>query len=453
MTKLLPDNFQHLILDSISCGIFTVDASWRITFFNTAAEHLTGVRREEALGRPCREVLRGDICDGNCALRETLRTGKSIVGKPFELIDVRGRRHPVSVSTMVFKDAEGRPLGGVESIRDLTMVAELRKELSHTAQFEDIISRSHKMRKIFDVLTMVAETSSTVPIEGETGTGKELISRAIHSLSSRKEKAFVAVNCAALPDTLLESELFGYKAGAFTDAFRDKPGRIAQAEGGTLLFDEIGEISPVLQVRLLRFLQEHTYEPLGAVGSVKADVRVIAATNRDLDELVREGRFREDLYFRVDVVRIRVPPLRERMEDIPLLVEHFIERFNRIQDKKIGGVTDDALDLLMAYHYPGNVRELENVIERAFVLCRDGKIQPKHLPENITGPSLREEPPRCECMDPPPQDSLEAEYMLSALKRNNYNCQETARSLGIHRTTLYRKIKRLGIALSSARNT
>jgi len=309
------------------------------------------------------------------------------------------------------------------------MVAELRKELSHTAQFEDIISRSHKMRKIFDVLTMVAETSSTVLIEGETGTGKELISRAIHSLSSRKEKAFVAVNCAALPDTLLESELFGYKAGAFTDAFRDKPGRIAQAEGGTLLFDEIGEISPVLQVRLLRFLQEHTYEPLGAVGSVKADVRVIAATNRDLDELVREGRFREDLYFRVDVVRIRVPPLRERMEDIPLLVEHFIERFNRIQDKKIGGVTDDALDLLMAYHYPGNVRELENVIERAFVLCRDGKIQPKHLPENITGPSLREEPP------------------------NNYNCQETARSLGIHRTTLYRKIKRLGIALSSARNT
>jgi len=453
MTELLPDNFLHLILDSISCGIFTVDASWRITFFNTAAEHLTGVPREEALGRPCREVLRGDICDGNCALRETLRTGKPIVGKPFELIDVRGRRYPVSISTMVFKDAEGRPLGGVESFRDLTMVAELRKQLSQTAQFEDIISRSHKMRKIFDVLTMVAETSSTVLIEGETGTGKELISRAIHSLSSRKEKAFVAVNCAALPDTLLESELFGYKAGAFTDAFRDKPGRIAQAEGGTLLFDEIGEISPVLQVRLLRFLQEHTYEPLGAVGSVKADVRVIAATNRDLDELVREGRFREDLYFRVDVVRIRVPPLRERMEDIPLLVEHFIERFNRIQDKKIGGVTDDALDLLMAYRYPGNVRELENVIERAFVLCRDGKIQPKHLPEHITGPSLRGEPPRCECVDPPPLDSLEAEYMLSALKRNNYNCQETARSLGIHRTTLYRKIKRLGIALSSARNT
>jgi len=447
--KLL-DNAQEIILDSITCGVFTVDNEWRITSFNRAAEQIIGISRREALGRPCREVLRADICEGNCALGETLRTGKPVVGRPFQLIDVQGQRRPVSISTAVFKDRNGKVLGGVESFRDLTVVAELRKEISRSYRFEDIISCSHLMRRMFDTIAVVAVTNSTVLIEGESGTGKELVARAIHSHSGRKDKAFVAVNCAALPDTLLESELFGYKAGAFTDARKDKPGRFALAQGGTLFLDEIGDISPALQVRLLRFLQEHTYEPLGSVEPERADLRVIAATNRNLEELVREGRFRQDLYFRVDVIRIHLPPLRERMKDIPLLVDHFIGRFNRIQDKRVAGISEAALSLLMAYDYPGNVRELENVIEHAFVLCREGEIQPEHLPERIGSRFVAEGPV---CGNQQQMASLlqmEAAFLLTALKRNNYSCRETARSLGVHKTTLYRKIKRLGIPLPSA---
>lgn len=449
----LPNNAQEIILDSISCGVFTIDDSWRITSYNRAAEHILGIPREEALGRPCREVLRGDICECNCALRETLRTGKPIVGRPFELIDVRGRRRPVSISTAVFEDADGKVLGGVESFRDLTVVKQLRKEISRAYRFEDIISRSQLMRRVFDVLPHIAETTSTVLIEGESGTGKELIARAIHSHSARKKKPFVAVNCAALPETLLESELFGYKAGAFTDARKDKPGRIALAEGGTLLLDEIGDISPAFQVRLLRFLQERSFEPLGAVETVQADVRVIAATNRDLDQLVAEGRFREDLYFRVNVIRIRLPALRERLEDVPLLVEHFIKRFNRLQGKKVAGITDEVLSLLMDYRYPGNVRELENAIEHAFVLCREGEIRPKHLPERLSRRFVTERPRENEREEIASLTQMEAAFLLKALKRNNYCCRETARSLGIHKTTLYRKIKRLGIAIPSAQNS
>jgi len=448
--KRLPGNAQEIILDSISCGVFTVDNAWCVTSFNRAAEQIIGIRREEALGRPCCEVLRGDICQGNCALRETLRTGQPIIGRPFELIDVQGRRRPVSISTAVFRDREGRVLGGVESFRDLTVVAELRKEISRAYRFEDIISRSHLMRKVLDVITVVAETSSTVLIEGESGTGKELVARAIHSHSGRKAKAFVAVNCAALPDTLLESELFGYKAGAFTDARKDKPGRFALAEGGTLFLDEIGDISPALQVRLLRFVQEHTFEPLGSVAPERADVRIIAAANRNLEELVREGRFREDLYFRVNVIRIHLPPLRDRKEDVPLLAEHFIGRLNRIQDKKISGISDQALSLLMAHNFPGNVRELENAIEHASVLCREGPILPEHLPESIRRCPVTERPGQDESAETKSLKQLEAAFLLSALQRHNYSCPETARNLGMHKTTLYRKIKRLGISIPSA---
>lgn len=447
---MLPENAQEIILDSISCGVFTVDNEWRITSFNKAAEHIIGISRKEALGRPCREVLRGDICQGNCALRETLRTGKPIVGRPFQLIDVRGRRRPVSISTAVFKDKIGRVLGGVESFRDLSVVAELRKEISRAYRFEDIISCSHLMRKVFDTITVVAEADSTVLIEGESGTGKELVARAIHSHSGRRNKAFVAVNCAALPDTLLESELFGYKAGAFTDARKDKPGRFALAQGGTLFLDEIGDISPALQVRLLRFMQERTYEPLGSVEPEKADLRIIAATNRNLEQLVRQERFREDLYFRVDVIRIHLPPLRERMKDIPLLVDHFIGRFNRIQDKRVAGISEAALGLLMAYDYPGNVRELENVIEHAFVLCREGEIQPEHLPERLGSRFVTEGPVSTTHQQMASLPQMETAFLLAALKRNNYNCRETARNLGIHKTTIYRKIKRLGIPLPFA---
>jgi transcriptional regulator with PAS, ATPase and Fis domain len=279
-----------------------------------------------------------------------------------------------------------------------------------------------------------------VLIEGASGTGKELFARAVHNLSRRKAKKFIALNCGALPDNLLESELFGYKAGAFTDARRDKPGRFALAEGGTIFLDEIGDISPAMQARLLRVLQERVYEPLGGVEPVKTDVRVIAATNKSLSKLVEQGRFREDLFYRIHVIRIELPSLRDRREDIPLLVEHFIARFNRLKGKDISGVSDDVLTRLMEHGFPGNVRELENIIEHAFVLCQGGVVELKHLPPSFRGGALGEALRIGKAMT---LESMERLLILDALKRSNGNRQKAARELGINPSTLFRKLKTL----------
>ncbi|HKZ16515.1 MAG TPA: sigma 54-interacting transcriptional regulator, partial [Geobacteraceae bacterium] len=372
------------ILESISDGVFTVDLEWRITSFNRAAEEITGIPRGEAIGRRCSEVFRSSMCEVECALRQTLETERPVIGKSGYIIDAEGRRIPISVSTAVLRDGEARIIGGAETFRDLSEVEALRRELECRFRVGDLVSRSPVMQKVFEVLPAIAASPSTVLILGETGTGKELLARTIHALSSRHKGPFVAVNCGALPDTLLESELFGYKAGAFTGANKDKPGRFAMAKGGTLFLDEIGEVSPALQVRLLRVLQERVYEPLGATRSETADARIIVATNRDLAEQMRRGAFREDLYYRVNVVRVELPPLRRRKEDIPLLVEQFIERFNRLQQKAVQGIAAEALSLLMAHDWPGNIRELENLIERSFILCGEGFIGIGQLPEELT---------------------------------------------------------------------
>jgi len=430
---------QATILDSITEGVFTVDEDWRITSFNRAAEKIIGIPRERAIGQPCRDIFRANICEGECTLRQTIETGTPVIGKTVTILDAAGNRKPISISTAILRDRQGSIVGGVETFRDLTMIEQLRKQLEHECSCEDILSSNYRMRQLFEILPAIAETPSTVLIEGETGTGKELFARAIHNLSPRAKKPFIAVNCGALPDTLLESELFGYKAGAFTDARKDKPGRIAAAEGGTLFLDEIGDVSPALQVRLLRFLQERVYEPLGSTQPVRADVRMIAATNKKLEKLVQSNQFRDDLYYRINVVKLQIPPLRDRREDVPLLVEHFITRFNLLQGKEITGVSDDVLACLMSYDYPGNVRELENIIERAFVLCRSGPIELRHLSDF---------PPCASTMGSPRHGGLhqlEAAFLMSALRRNNWNRLETARELGIHKTTLFRKIKSLGL--------
>jgi PAS domain S-box-containing protein len=434
----------EIILESISDGVFTVNLEWRITSFNRAAEQITGIPRSEAIGRRCCDVFRSSMCETDCALRRTLETGKPIIGKSGYVIDAEGERIPISLSTAVLRDTGGRVIGGAETFRDLSDIEALRQELEGRFRVGDLVSRSPLMQKLFDVLPAIAASPSTVLILGETGTGKELIARTIHTLSPRKDGPFVVVNCGALPDTLLESELFGYRAGAFTGATRDKPGRFALAEGGTLFLDEIGEVSPALQVRLLRVLQERTYEPLGATRSESADVRVIVATNTDLALLTRQGTFREDLYYRVNVVRVELPPLRKRKEDIPLLVEKSIDRFNRIQRRSVEGITAEALSLLMAHDWPGNVRELENIIERAFVLCRVGSIDIAHLPDELRAHNAP--------VDSTPgmmnaHDLLDAEYIRATLQRNNFNRLAAAKDLGIHKTTLFRRIKRLGIAL------
>ena len=438
-----PDKRREIILDSIADGVFTVDEAWRITSFNRAAEKITGVPREEAVGRHCSSVFRSSICESGCALKETMETGREIVNRTVNIVAADGRTVPISVSTALLKDESENVIGGVETFRDLTAVEELRKELEGRYTFRDILSRNHRMRELFDILPEVAASESTVLIGGESGTGKELLARAIHSLSPRAEGPLVTVNCGALPDTLLESELFGYKAGAFTDAKKDKPGRFALAEGGTVFLDEIGDVTPAMQVRLLRVLQEKVYEPLGGTAPVRANVRVITATNQKLDELVAGGKFRQDLYYRINVVRLSLPPLRERKEDVPLLVDHFIARFNRLQGKAISGVADETLACLMGHDFPGNVRELENIIEHAFVLCRGAVIGPQHLPEPFRSAASGTRP------DSPSGGStleeMEKVFILAALKRHGWNRRNAAKELGIHRSTLRRKIKTLGI--------
>lgn len=431
------------IMDSVASGIFTVDLDWNITSFNREAERLTGVGREEALGRHWTDVVRASDAEEHCALKHSLRTGEPVISRTIYLIDRRGYRVPVSITTALLRDEDDQIIGCVECLRDLTRLEELQKKLEAKYSFEDIIGRSAAMQKVFELLPIVADSDSTVLIEGASGTGKELVARAIHNLSPRSKKRFVAINCGALPDTLLESELFGYKKGAFTDAHRDKPGRFAVAEGGTILLDEIGDISPAMQTRLLRVLQERVYEPLGSVSPIETDVRIMAAANRDLHELVNEGTFREDLFYRINVIRVELPGLCDRREDIPLLVDHFLHRFNRIQEKDIAGLSPEALAVVLEHNYPGNVRELENIIEHAFVLCRGGVIEPCHLPSWLGGTTA----PAREHLGTVTLKQLEKLAITDAIRRHGGNRHAAADELGIHPSTLFRKIKTLQIEL------
>lgn len=429
-------NLRDVILDSINEGVFTVGPDWRITAFNRAAERITGVSQRQAIGRSCSEVFHADICEKECALKRTFATGKPMVNATACIINNQGQRVPIRISTAILKNKAGKVIGGVETFQDLSQVEELQKELLNRHSFEDIIGRSPAMMDLFKLIPLIAESSSTVLIEGPSGTGKELFAKAIHNQSPRGKKRFLAVNCAALPDTLLESELFGHKAGAFTDAKREKVGRFVLANGGTLFLDEIGDISPAMQVRLLRVLQERQVEPLGALEPSPVDVRVVAATNQDLSGLIQSGRFREDLYYRLRVIHLRLPPLKERREDIPLLVNHLVTKFNRIQDKQIAGVSQEALSLLIAHDYPGNIRELENIIEQAFVLCRGGLIDVMHLPPELRGDSGKAR----ETLGPMSLQAMEKRLIQETLWRYSGNRKQAAQELGIDVSSLYRKI-------------
>jgi PAS domain S-box-containing protein len=437
--------FTESILESISDGVFTVDSSWRITSFNKAAETITGIPRMEAIGKRCFEVFRSNMCGRDCALQKTMETNIPIISKAASIINAEGNKVPISISTALLRNRNNEVVGGAETFRDLSLVEKLRQKVSGKFQIGDLVTRSQAMHKILDVLPQIAASDSTVLIHGETGTGKELLARAIHNLSERNDKPFIGINCGALPDTLLESELFGYKAGAFTGANKDKIGRFGLAEGGTLLLDEIAEISQALQVKLLRVLQERTYEPLGATNSENTNVRVIASCNSHLPTLIAEGKFRQDLYYRINVVKLQLPPLRERKEDIPLLIEHFVNRFNETQDKRVKGVDQETMALLMNHDFPGNIRELENIIEHAFVLCSGGYITTNCIPEetkkhkfDVDMKTYRMEKA---------VNAVESQAIIEALKRNNYNRTAAARDLGIHKSTFFRKIKNLGISL------
>lgn len=431
---------HKLILDSLAEGVFTVDLNWRITSFNRAAEAITGIQRAQAIGRHCFEVFRADVCETGCMLRRTIETRTPVYNMPVHVYRADKKRIPISVTTTLLEDTDGRIIGGVETFQDISAIKELQKALRQQHSFEDIVSKSPKMLKIFSFLPQVAESSSTVLIEGASGTGKELIARAIHHHSPHREGPFVAVNCGALPDTLIEAELFGYKAGAFTDARQDKPGRFALAQNGTIFLDEIGDVSPAVQVRLLRVLQHRIYEPLGSGKPVATNARVVAATHRNLTDLVKTEKFRDDLYFRINVFKIVLPPLSERREDIPLLVDCFIERFNHQKGRTVASVAREAMSALMLHDWPGNVRELENAVEHAFVLCRHDVIRLEDLPEHIMPAGNQAARPEALTL----QD-VERWAIIQALRRNHDKKVATARELGIDKNTLRRKMIRLGI--------
>jgi PAS domain S-box-containing protein len=436
------DNRFEAVVHSISDGVFAVDSDWRITCFNRAAERTIGIRRAEAMGRRCSDVFRSNICKDACALRYTMETGNPVVNLPIHVRDAAGTVVPVTVSTALLRDREGRVIGGVETFRDLNLVKRFLSEVEGAHDGPKIITADGRLKKLLEILPTIAQSDSTVLIEGESGTGKGLLARAIHASSSRRDRPMVTLSCGALPETLLESELFGYRRGAFTGADRDRPGRVRAAEGGTLFLDEIGDLPLSVQVKILRLLQDRLYEPLGEVSSQAADVRVVAATNRNLAALVADGRFRQDLFYRVNVIRLEMPPLRERLADVPLLADAFLRRLSMSRGRVVDGLSRAALQRLMGHTYPGNIRELENILEHAYVLCRGPRVEEEDLPEWLLGSRAVTAGGRATSLR-----GAEAELILEVLARNRWSRTEAARELGIHKTTLHRKIRRLELEL------
>lgn len=441
--ELSSERFE-IVLKSISDGVFSVDEDWNLTCFNDAAVAITGIPREEAIGKKCYEIIKTNICSDACALGYTLETGNNVINLGAEMLDSQGKKLPISISTGLLKNKDGKVIGGVETFRDLSMVEHLRKELTKQYTFHDIISQSSVMEQMFSILPSIAESDSTVLIEGESGTGKEILARAIHNLSNRKDQPFVVVNCSAIPETLLESELFGYKAGAFTGAVKNKIGKFGAAEKGTVFLDEVGDIPLSMQVKLLRVIQERTYEPIGSIQPVKTNVRFVAATNRPLITLVQKGLFREDLYYRLNVIRLELPPLKERFSDVPLLIDHFLAKFSAMKGKDISGISSEALSILLEYHFPGNIRELKNIIEYAFAICPGGMIAKEHLPQMFqhkVSTFSKDMAGRVA--------HFEVQLILEALKKHNWSRLAAAKELGIHKTTLFKKIRKHGITIPS----
>ena len=432
------EKLSELIFNNINDGVFTVDENCRITSFNSAAERITGFTVAEAVGKHCFDVFRTEICHKQCALKDTLSHHDPVDNARVTIITRDGREVPISVTTTLLKDEKDVAVGAVEFFRDISEVEHLRNKLEQKEALSEIVSVSSAMQELISMLPDIAESECSVLILGPSGCGKELFAQVIHNLSPRRYGPHIKLNCAALPETLLESELFGYTKGAFTDAKRDKPGQFSLANDGTLMLDEISEMPVALQVKLLRVLNNGEYRPLGSAKTLYTNARIIAATNANPEELIAEGRFREDLYYRLNVVELQIPPLRERPEDVPLLVNHYLRRFQKKSRKKILRVSPDAIAVLRKCPFPGNVRELENAIEHAFVMCHGDEILVEHLPQHIVAQSASNGTVR-------PEAATEKESILRALERNHGNKSRAAVELGMHRSTLWRKIKTFGI--------
>lgn len=445
------------ILQTLAEGLFLTDEQGTILYCNKALETMTGKSSEQIVGQKCCTLMK-ELCTSppDCKL---FSKGE-IINTECSLIHRSGKIIPVLKNARVLKDNNGNILGAVETITDISVLKRTEQRLylleqstASRKQFSRIVGKSKQIHDLFGFIELAAPSNATVLITGETGTGKELVALATHENSPRNNGPFIKLNCSALPETLLESELFGHARGSFTGAIKDKAGRFEIADGGTLFLDEIGELSALIQVKLLRFLQEKEFERIGENITRKTDVRIIAATHRDLRQLVNEGKFREDLYYRLKVFPIHIPPLRDRKEDIGPLIEHFIHKFNLETGKSIEGLTHEAAVTMMDYCWPGNVRELENAIEHAFVTCQDSRIDIFDLPLEIRKVELRKS--ICtskQQIEKPVSDlyyqkrpPLTDEMFMTILRETKGNQSEAARRLGIDRSTVWRKMKRLGL--------
>jgi PAS domain S-box-containing protein len=430
------------LIDELPEGVFTITIHWRISSFNKAAERITGYKREEAIGKYCWEVFRSDVCKIACPLRKALHGGQSYIDQEVRVFTKEGSRQTILVNTNVLRNATGIVLGAVETFRLLTVEMQPLDGITYHYSFENIVGKSDKMQHIFSMLPDIAVSDTNVLICGESGTGKDLIAKAIHKHSLRSKKPFVAINCAAFAETLLESELFGHEKAAFTGAERSKPGRFEMAKGGTLFLDEIGELKPELQVKLLRILDQKEFERVGGTQTLSMEARIISATNKNLPEAIKKQLFREDFYYRLRTVPLNLPPLRERREDIPLLVNHFIKRFNKQYNKSIRSVDTKVSRFFQTYPFPGNVRELERAIEHAFVFAKGPVIFMGSLPEfktfSLPTPSS---PETCHIS----KGKITRETVLHALSISRGKRTKASELLGISRTSLWRYIKKFGL--------
>jgi len=427
-----------IILDNLDVGIFAVDRGGYITFFNHQAEKISGFDRRQVLGKSCSTIFEGGGAHDLCLLKESIADGSSRHSRQGKMITKDGETIPIRANYLALKNEKGVIVGGLATFHDLTLVRQLNRAISAKYTFHDMIGKDPGMQKIFEMVNVVAATDATILIEGATGTGKDLLACIIHSTSRRADKPLVKVNCSAIPDNLLESEMFGYARGAFTGADRDKPGRFNEADGGTIFLDEIGELPLPLQAKLLRVIEDREFYPLGSRRTEKVDVRIISATNRNLERLVAKRQFREDLYYRLNVFRIELPALKDRKVDLPLLIHHILRRISAARDDRRVGISEAAMEILLNYDYPGNVRELENILEHALIICGQDFIEPRHLPAYLRKKQASRKP----AVPVSDIDRRERERLHETLRRFDGNRKKTAAALGIDRTTLWRRMKK-----------
>lgn len=431
------------ILDSIDTGIFTVNRGGLITFFNTAAEKISGYDRRQVLGEPCHVVFESESSPDVCLLKESIAKGVTQGSQNGRMLDKDGMAIPIRAHYAALRNEKHAIVGGLATFHDLTLVHQFDQVITDRYTCYDMIGKSPAMQKVFEMIPVVAGSNASVLIEGATGTGKDILAKVIHSAGERKGKPLVKINCAAIPETLIESEIFGYVKGAFTGADRDKPGRFQQADGGTIFLDEIGDLPLGLQAKLLRVLEDKEFYPLGSRHTRRVDVRIISATNRGLENLIKTRQFREDLFYRLNVVRIKLPPLRERRDDLPLMIRHVMRKLCAASGVSTPDIAQPAMQILLNHTYPGNVRELENILEHALIIRRTGSIEPEHLPDYLCQPDSSEvaaQHDRSEASFSP-----EAKNILEVLRRHKGHRGRSAKALGINRSTLWRKIKRYGL--------